>query len=129
MDIGFIKKEIFFVRLKNNDDGISGLDNVIENYYDKNGGRFVLIFDEKSTSEGGLTYVRYLLDKKHVIEYSIYEDGRTMVGEIALAIGPHYFSPEIFWSPENSVRFKPGIYPNDIEHNLRLLDEFFGYST
>jgi hypothetical protein len=45
---------------------------------------------------------------------------------VSLAIGPHYFAPADFWSYENSKRFKIEASTEAIEHNLKLLDEFFG---
>lgn len=114
-------------RIRNNAEGLASLCNEIESYYKKNGDRFVYIFDTKLPGEDADIYVRFLMDKQHVIEYSINEDRRMMLGGALLAIGPQYFSPAFFWSFEDGERFRIDTYPDDIEHNLRLMDEFLGY--
>jgi hypothetical protein len=72
-------------------------------------------------------FLRFLLDKRHVIECRIEKDRGLFIAIPSIAIGPHYFSPGQFWDYENAQRFTLEATTEGIDHNLRLLDEFLGY--
>lgn len=108
-------------------DGMNELRGIILDFYEKNGNRAVSIFQEEVESSLGKMAIYYLLDKKHVLQYSVGLDDKgwgTTTSMIMLGIGPHYFSPAAFWSYENFRRFKITAEPFDIRINLRLMDEF-----
>jgi hypothetical protein len=118
------------VQLKNDVEGMNSLRELIENFYKKNGNRVVSIFLQSRNEEWNSDSHSYLLDRKHVIRYSIGPDDKGLgiyLGGVALGIGPHYFSPADFWSYKNFERFRMSTEPFDIEINLRLIDEFLGY--
>lgn len=84
MEIHLFRKGHCFVHLKNNTEGLSNLYKHITYYYEVNRDRLLLIFDHGHTEGYGRIYVRYLLDKKHVVEYSIFENEGAISGEIAM---------------------------------------------
>ncbi|MED5596344.1 hypothetical protein [Janthinobacterium sp. P210006] len=114
--------------LKNNEESFEFLFNAIGDYYEKNGNREVYRFENVRPVgvEGEDYYVRYLLERKHVVEYRIAQDRGGFIAIPSLAIGPHYFNPGEFWDYKNSRRFTLEASIEGIEHNLKLLDEFFG---
>jgi hypothetical protein len=82
----------------------------------------------QSCNEGwGWVYVHYIFDRRHVIRYGIGMDRYIWVGGVELGIGPGYFDAADFWSHENSERFSQIATTENVESNLRLLDEFLGY--
>lgn len=115
--------------LKNDDHSFGLLFNTIGNYYEKNGNRVVKRFEnEKPSSDVDTGYfVRFLLERKYVVEYRIVQDRGIFLSVPSLAIGPHYFMPSDFWDYQNFERFKLEASTEAIEHNLKLLDEFLGY--
>lgn len=115
------------MQLGNDIGSLKALYEVIYEYYARYEGRFIEIFDDKSPDERGDYYVRFLLDRKHVVQYSIGPDRGVNLGALTLAIGPHYFRPADFWSYEASARFKIEASTDAVMHNLALLDEFLGY--
>lgn len=116
------------MQLENDEKSFSLLFNAIGDYYEKNGNRAVHRFEnvKPSGTETGY-FVRFLLERKHVVEYRIAQDRDTFIGILSLAIGPHYFSPGEFLDYENSQRFVLEASTEGIETNLKLLDEFLGY--
>jgi hypothetical protein len=121
-----MRKE-YFVQLNNDIDGRNILNATIETYYKKNGSRSANNFLTSIDQKWGWFYTHFLLDRKIIVRYGIGEDRGMSVGGVRLAIGPHYFNPADFWSYEHSQRFRLGTEIDDINHNLGLLDEFFGY--
>lgn len=115
--------------LKNDEQSFELLFNAIGDYYKKKGNRVAYRFENvKPNSDMDADYfVRFLLEKKHVVEYRITEDRGYFISVPSLAIGPHYFNPEEFWDYENSQRFTLEASTEGIERNLKLLDEFLGY--
>lgn len=99
----------------------------VTSFYKKPTPREVFIFANQAPSEEGKYYVRFLLDRKHVIEYSIVTDRGYNLSGVGLAIGPHFFGAADFWSYAAAERFKMEASTDAIEFNLRLLDEFLGY--
>lgn len=119
------------MQLKNEAESFDLLFNTVSSYYRKYGNRQIVIFEEKYPSddfEFGY-FVRYLLDKKHVVEYRVKSDRGLLLSIVSIAIGPHYFSPGDFWNYENSQRFSLEASTEAIDHNLKLLDEFLGYTN
>ena len=117
------------MHLKIDIDGCNLLDETIRRYYKINSNREVSNFLHSKDEEWGWLYTHYLVDRKVVMRYGIGEDRGMGVGGLQLAIGPHYFSPADFWSYENSQRFAIEASTEGVEKNLRLLDEFLGYSV
>lgn len=99
-------------------------------YYKKNGDRHISIFADKSPEGGGgKFYIRFLLDRKHVVEYVILQDRGFSLSGLSLAIGPHYFGPADFWSYKDSERFTLEASTEGVQKNLELLDEFLAYTN
>ena len=73
--------------------------------------------------------IRFLLERKHVIECGVLYEPRVKryLSTLLLGIGPEYFGPANFWSYEQSERFTMEATTEGIVHNLGLLDEFLGY--
>lgn len=115
--------------IKNDIDGRNLLRKTISSFYEVNGGRHLYCF--RVEKKDGLDWheEHCLLDRKHVFSYSIGSDRGIAIGGIALAIGPHYFTPANFWDHENSERFSIESSTEAVEKNLRLLDEFLDYRT
>ncbi len=113
--------------IKNDIDGRNLLRKTISSFYEVNGGRHLYCFRVEKKDALDWHEEHCLLDRKHVFSYSIGIDRGIVIGEIALAIGPHYFTPAIFWDYENSTRFSIEASTEAVEKNLRLLDEFLGY--
>jgi hypothetical protein len=107
--------------------GLSELFNAISSYYAERR-RVFTIFDNASMSGEPPTgyYVRFLLERKFVVEYKFESDRDTLVGTVSLGIGPAYFMPADFWNYENSQRFSLDESTEAIRHNLGVLDEFLG---
>jgi len=116
------------VQLNNDFESFEALYAAIYAYYKKMGVRTVTIFADKPPGNDGEFYARFLVDRKHVVEYGVVQDRGSTLSSVSLAIGPHYFGPADFWSYEASQRFKMDASLDAIVHNLALLDEFFGYS-
>lgn len=109
-------------------DDISSLARLYEavmDYYKKHGNRHVSIFEDKVPGDEKY-YVRFLLERKHVIEYAIVKDRNLYLSGVSLGIGPHYFGPADFWSFKDSERFTLEASTEGVKHNLALLDEFLG---
>jgi hypothetical protein len=115
------------MQLGNDIGGLRALYDSIYAYYARFEGRFVSIFDDTSPDESGSYSVRFLLDRQHVVQYSIGQDRGVNLGALTMAIGPHYFRPADFWSYEAGTRFKIEASTDAVIHNLALLDEFLGY--
>lgn len=113
--------------IRNDIDGRNLLRKTISSFYEANGGRHLYCFRVDQKDSSGWHEEHCLLDRKHVFSYSIGSDRDTAIGAIALAIGPHYFTPANFWDYENSTRFSIESSTEAVEKNLRLLDEFLGY--
>lgn len=116
------------MQLKIDVDGRNLLDETIHNFYKRNGARNVRNFMHSEDKEWGTFYTHFLIDRKHVIRYGIGQDRGFLLGGVDLAIGPHYFTPSVFWSYENSERFSLEASTEGVEQNLALMDEFFGYN-
>lgn len=107
--------------------GFELLFNTVRLYYSNTGNRQLNIFSQELPDANGRYQIRFLVDRKYVVQYSIGEDRGYFLGGLALAIGPQYFGPADFWSYENSERFAMGATTDCITQNLSLLDEFLGY--
>ncbi|MDM0030479.1 hypothetical protein [Variovorax saccharolyticus] len=112
------------MQLKSDLDGQNLLNQVIHEYYERQN-RIVRNFSSGEEQDGAY-YTYYLIDRKHVIRYSIGPDREFMLGAVELAIGPNYFNPAAFWSYENYQRFSMDATTEAVELNLFLLDEFLG---
>lgn len=115
--------------LLNNDfDGFKNLYDSVNSYYKKTGNRHVSIFSDKPPSGDEPYYVRFLVDRKYVVQYAILRDRGVSLSSLTMAIGPHFFAPADFWSFDNGARFKMDASTDAVAHNLALFDEFIGYS-
>jgi hypothetical protein len=112
------------VQLKNDLQSQILLNEVIESFFQKNGNRNDRNF-LSTTDEDGTYYTHHLIDRRHVIRYSIGTDRGSWLGALEIAIGPHYFGPAAFWSYENFERFSIEATTEAVEKNLALLDEFW----
>ena len=117
------------MQLKNDINSHNLLDETIFNYYQKNGNRHLSNFLHTEDSECNAFDTYFLIDRKHVIRYGISQDREFWLAAVSLAIGPHYFGASDFWSYENSDRFTLEATTEGVEHNLKLLDEFLGYTN
>lgn len=117
------------MQLKNDNASLDLLCNTIDAFYIKHGKRDFIGFDMLYPSDNDLDeyYYRFLMNRKHVIEYKIAKERGTLIGVVSLAIGPHYFYPFDFWDYENSQRFDLDPTTEAIHRNLLLMDEFLGY--
>jgi hypothetical protein len=115
----------FIVQLKNEMNSFNSLFNTVSLSYHDND-RVILIFEQEFPNENVDSgyFIRFLLDRKHVVEYRIAKDRGFFLSILSLAIGPHYFTPADFWDYENSQRFSLEASTEAIVHNLKLLDEF-----
>jgi hypothetical protein len=123
--------EGFIVQLRNETKSSDLLFNTVASYYQKEEGRKIVIFDVQNAG-GDVNsgyFIRFLLDRKHVVEYRIANDRNFFLSIILLAIGPHYFSPADFWDYENSRGFSLEATTEAVVHNLKLLDEFLAPLT
>lgn len=117
------------MKIENCVEGRNLLRRTISSFYEINGNRHLHCFRVDRIGECEWHEEHCLLDRKHVFSYSVGSDRGTTIGGIALAIGPHYFTPANFWEYENSKRFSMESSTEAVEKNLRLLDEFLGYRT
>lgn len=113
------------MQLKNDIASFRQLYEAVQKYYRVHGNRALTIFADKSPGDGEKYYIRFLVDRKHIVEYAIVEDRGFNLSGVSLAIGPHYFGPADFWSYENSERFTLEASAEAVERNLKLLDEFW----
>lgn len=113
------------MQLKNNDNNLRDLHNIITDYYYKLD-RIFLIYEHDLLLENDTNgyYVRWLLDRKHVFEYKVIEDRGMQLSIISKAIGPNFFSTYDFMSYDNAERFSLSVDKISILRNLKLLDEF-----
>ena len=116
------------MQLKNDQQSRNALDDTISSYYQKRSrsGRNFLHTDDP---DGEAYYSYFLIDRKYAIRYSIGVDRGMWLGALELAIGPHYFGADAFWSYENYKRFSMDATTESVEKNLMLLDEFWGLDS
>ena len=107
--------------LKNDIDGRNELRQIILKHYQDQGVPATIFWESE---EYGFCNANLLISRKYVARYGISEDRSTAIGGVQLAIGPHYFSPEDFWSYESGQRFSIEASEDAIKRNLKLLDEF-----
>lgn len=114
------------MQLKSEMDSFSLLFNSVSKYYEDDE-REVLIFEKKFPEEkcDSDYFVRFLVEKKHVVEYRISKDRGLFLSIVSVAIGPHYFVPNEYWDYKNSQRFFLEASTEAITRNLEILDEFF----
>src|ERR1051325_10232828 len=125
MDIRLSKREGFIVQLKNDLESFDALFNTVSDYYEKNN-RSCVIF-ETNFLGGDMEpsyFIRFLVDRKNVIEYKVAQDRGMLLSILSLGIGPHYFTPADFWNYEKSKLFKMEASTDAIFFNLSLLDNF-----
>ena len=102
------------------------LDGAIGKYY-REKSRFVEIFDvHLSENDANMFFVKFLLDRKHVIQYIISKDRGVWGASILLAIGPAYFRPAQFWSYDAMKMFSMETTVTALRKNLDAMDVFFG---
>jgi hypothetical protein len=89
--------------------------------------RSIFMVHYQEPNEGGAYLVRFIVDRKHAVEYYIDSDPRMggLFGGVRLGIGPEYVNPIVFWSNEADGRFYCAATTEAIQKNLALLDEFF----
>jgi hypothetical protein len=89
--------------------------------------RSIFMVHYQEPKEGGTYLVRFIVDRKHAVEYYIDSDPRMggLFGGVRLGIGPEYVNPIVFWSNEAGGRFYCVATTAAIQKNLALLDEFF----
>lgn len=111
--------------LKNNEDNLIKLHNIIADYY-YNLGRKFIIYEHNILSESDSIgyYVRWLLDRKYVFEYRVTEDRNMMLSVVSMAIWSHFFIAHDFWDYDNAERFSLSVDEYAILKNLKLIDEF-----
>lgn len=111
--------------LKDDDQSFEVLYNTISSFYYNIDRQFLIFEHQRQANEVDSDYyVRFLLDRKHVLEYRITKDRGFLLSVVSLAIGPHYFIPADFWDYENSRRFKLESSTEAVVFNLKLVDEF-----
>lgn len=115
------------MQLKNDQQSKNLLDDAISNYYQRRGNRSVRNFLHAADPDGEAYYSYFLIERKNIIRYSIGIDRGMWLGALEMAIGPHYFGADAFWSYENYKRFSIDSTTEAVEKNLALLDEFWGY--
>src|SRR5450830_365070 len=113
----------FIVLLENDIGVVSDLFNTISSYYIANGRVFVIFDNAQISDELSLGYyVRFLVDRRCVVEYKFERDRQMLIGTVSLGIGPAYFPPANFWDYENSKRFSLEASIEAINLNLAVLD-------
>ena len=108
--------------LENNFEGFQALYREVGNYYEK---RHCSIYECQAFNDGDHCFVRFLVDRFHVVQYSFRYDRGFLLSGVGLAIGPHFFGPADFWSYDNMRRFALEASTEAIRKNLELLDEYF----
>jgi hypothetical protein len=113
------------VQLKNEIESFNELFNTVSLLYSGNG-RKALIFESKFPDEDEDVgyFVRFLLDRKHVVEYRIAKDRGFFLSILSMAIGPHYFTVADVFDYDSLQRFELAASTEAVIHNLKLLDEF-----
>ena len=114
------------VRLNDDMMSFAQLYESVNGFYNAHENRHVSIFADQAPGSSERYYVRFLVDRKHVVEYAIVKDRNICLSGLSLGIGPHYFGPADFWSYKDSERFTLEASTEAIARNLALLDEFFG---
>ena len=112
------------MQLKNDIESKNLLDKTILDFFGRQKGRIVRNFMRQEEDEGAVYCSYFLIDRRHVIRYSIGRDRGYWLGALELAIGPHYFGVADFWSYEASEQFSLEATTTAVEKNLALLDEF-----
>jgi hypothetical protein len=116
------------VLLKNDQESLSILWNILSNYYNSISIR-AYIFNEHVKPDGSGISVSFLVDRKWVVKYDVINDVHAgfdrWVGGLHLSIGGFFFGPGQFWSEEKSMNFLLEPDEKSIIQNLMLLDDFF----
>ncbi|WP_284306498.1 hypothetical protein [Hydrogenophaga electricum] len=111
--------------LSSDEAGLLLLIQTVNSYYKTQSNRVFHIFENNFSSNPVEGYgLKFLLDRRHVIEYKVFEDRRLLLGVVTLAIGPCYFLPEQFSDPEISSKFTLEPTVSGVIKNLVSLDEF-----
>lgn len=112
------------MQLEDNMDGFARLSEEIQRFYLDQPHRTIYIFDNKAPEKSsGDCYLRFLIDRKHVVEYRLCRDRGVVLGVISLAIGPQYFLPIHFLDVETAKRFTIEPTTSGVVKNLQALDE------
>lgn len=114
------------MRLKNDPSGIDDLVDFLRNYYEGRGREIRYLSSGtvgRGGDEGDYYYVSCLLDRKHVIKYSIPTAIRTFAG-LWVGIGPEYVPIEWVVNQVSAKRFNGDSTSEAVEQNLALLDEY-----
>ncbi len=110
--------------LKNDLERCNALREIIKSHYGDE--RPISFHGYSGVNLAGDSETVFLLDRRHVIKYSMGYDRGGLLGAVAIAIGPIFFSAADFWSYEDSKRFKMEVDSEAVLHNLRMLDIFLG---
>jgi hypothetical protein len=104
------------VQLKNDASSSLELNECVNAYFEKQN-RSCKFLPPKISSEGEWYALRFLIDRKHVIEYSIPIDG----------VGPCFVFPIDLMNEEQAkdFNFSMDSTTEAVEHNLVLLDKYF----
>lgn len=100
---------------------------VIQDFYKKQGQHFYCVsFGAvgRGCDEGDHLYAEYLLDKKHVIKFTVPTAIRTY-GVIYIGVGPTYIPIEVFISSKSNSKFFGAKSRKSIDSDLFLLNEYF----
>lgn len=99
---------------------------VLQDFYEKQGQHFYCVTygaSGRGCDEGDHLYMEYLLDKKHVIKFTVPTAIRTF-GTIGIGVGPAYIPIELFISSESNSKFFGAKSRKSIEGDLFLLNEY-----
>jgi hypothetical protein len=113
------------LQLNNDLESFSLLITTIGSYYHTRRRPLQVFFHQEPKGQDRY-FIRFLIDRKHVVEYSIEYEAKVRgnIGGLRLGIGPEYFPPIVFWSEMESRRFSMAATTEAICDNLALLDEF-----
>jgi hypothetical protein len=114
------------VQLKNDASSSLELNECVNAYFEKQN-RSCKFLPPKISSEGEWYALRFLIDRKHVIEYSIPIDRRNYFATLLVGVGPCFVFPIDLMNEEQAkdFNFSMDSTTEAVEHNLVLLDKYF----
>lgn len=98
---------------------------IISNYYEKANLSCIMVGQEIGEE---IFQDQYMINKKHFFAYNIPRDGhhwKNYFPMIFIGIGPCFVSTMSLLSYDEFSEFSMGLEVQHIEHNLKLLDEYF----
>ncbi|WP_147400570.1 hypothetical protein [Acidovorax cavernicola] len=126
MDTKSIKTEKYIVRLKNDPSGISELTALIKKYYTLRNREILIVSSGTSgrgLNEGDSYYVSFMIDRKHILKYSIPTAIRTFAC-LWIGIGPEYIPINYAINGKYEELFSVDSTTEAVEKNLELLDDY-----